>query len=188
MHTRRSAFHLTRSVAGAALLAVLAACGGGEDGGEKEDAGTPLPAGVTALAANARIPMPPAEDPACQPASIRKVFREKAEWDGYWTYGLAEHCPRPQLPADFDFAREMAIFVTMGKRESPADTITVRGAGVVGDSVLIVIRRTSWASRCSQPRVRVWPRDLVRAPADRRPAKFVEEHRKLPCPEAVAQP
>jgi hypothetical protein len=169
--------------AGAVLvLSLLAACGG-EGGGEAESS-TPLPEGVSAVAAGARIPMPPPQNPACQPASIRKVFREPAEWDGYWQFGLAEHCPRPQLPAGFDWAREHVVFVTMGRRDSPADSITVQGTGVVGDSVLIVVRRTSLQSGCGAPKTPTWPRDLVRVPATTQPAKFVEQQVKRPCPAA----
>jgi hypothetical protein len=165
---------------GAALvLALLAACGGEEAAPE-----TPLPPGVTALAADARIPMPPPQDPACQPASIRKVFRQAAEWNGYWEFGLAAHCPRPQLPAGFDWAREHVVFVTMGRRDSPADSITVRGTGMPGDSVLVVVRRTTRAQGCTEPEVRTWPRDLVRVPAVNQPARFAEQHVTIPCPEA----
>jgi entry exclusion lipoprotein TrbK len=169
---------------GGAVLAfaLLAACG------EKESAAksaTPLPPGVTAVAADARIPMPPPQDPACQPSSIRKVFRQVEEWDGYWQYGLAEHCPRPQLPAGFDWSKEHVVFVTMGRRDSPADSITVQGSGMSGDSVLVVVRRTTRAERCpTEARTPVWPRDLARIPAVNQPAKFVEQHIKLPCPEA----
>lgn len=166
--------------AGAVLaLAVLAACGGGD-----ERPATPLPAGVSALAADARIPMPPAQDPVCQPASIRKVFREASDWNGYWQYGLPERCPKPALPAGFDWSREHVVFVTMGRRDSAADSISVQGAGVVGDSMLIVVRRTSRQDGCTEPEVRVWPRDLVRVPADTVPSKFVEQQIKLPCPVA----
>lgn len=162
------------------VLALLAACGGGGDAAEPS---TPLPEGITALAADARIPMPPPQDPACQPASIRKLFREAAEWNGYWEFGLAAHCPRPQLPAGFDWARENVVFVTMGRRDSPADSITVLGTGVVGDSVHVLVRRTSLQSSCGLPRQASWPRDLVRVPAAAQPAKFVEQQIKRPCPE-----
>lgn len=165
------------------VLALLAACGG-EGGEEEAEPSTPLPAGVTALAANARIPMPPPQDPACQPASIRKMFRLAAEWDGYWQYGLAEHCPKPQLPAGFDWSRENVVFVTMGRRDSPADSITVQGTGIVGDSLLVVIRRTTLQSGCGEAKSASWPRDLVRVPAATQPAKFVEQHLKRPCPGA----
>lgn len=166
--------------AGAVLaLALLAACGG-----EDEKPATPLPAGVTALAADARIPMPPPQDPACQPASIRKVFRGSSDWNGYWQFGLPEHCPRPALPAGFDWARENVVFVTMGRRDSPADSIMVQGTGVVGDSMLVVVRRVSRQDGCDEAETRVWPRDLVRVPAATVPTKFVEQQVKLPCPAA----
>lgn len=169
-----------RVFAFALLLLGAAACGSGED--EAAENASPLPEGVSALAADARIAMPAPERPACQPASIRKVFRMDAEWNGYWQYGFVEGCPRPQLPAGFDWSKEMLVLAAMGRRDSPADSIQVRGSGVVGDSVLVVLRRTTRAGACAEPRVRVYPRDLVRIPADTRPVRFVEEHRKLPCP------
>lgn len=171
-----------RAAAAALALALLAACGGGEE--SAAESATPLPEGVAAVAADARLPMPPAQDPACQPASIRKVFREPAEWNGYWQFGLPERCPRPELPAGFDWAREHIVWVTMGRRDTPSDSITVQGTGVVGDSLLVVVRRVTRQSSCGEPKAPSWPRDLVRVPAATVPAKFVEQHIKLPCPQA----
>ncbi|HEX5869787.1 MAG TPA: hypothetical protein VFY65_05220 [Longimicrobium sp.] len=170
-----------RLLAAAAVLLLTAACGGGGDEAPREAS---LPEGVTPIAADARMAMPAAERPACQPASTRKVFRMEAEWNGFWEYGFVAGCPRPQLPAGFDWSKEMIILAAMGRRESAADSIQVRGSGVVGDSVLVVLRRTSRQDGCTEPKVRVWPRDLVRIPANQRPVRFVEEQRKLPCPAA----
>jgi hypothetical protein len=170
-----------RLAAAAALLLFTAACGGGGADAE-EPKSAPLPEGVSALAPDARIAIPAAERPACQPASTRMVFRVEAEWTGFWEYSFAEGCPRPQLPAGFDWNKEMVVLAAMGRRESVADSIQVRGSGVVGDSVLVVLRRTSRQDGCTEPTVRVWPRDMVRIPADKRPVRFVEEQRKLPCP------
>jgi hypothetical protein len=166
---------------GAALALLLAACGGGEEAAETA---TPLPEGVSAVAADGRIAMPAAQDRICQPSSIRRVFREPSEWNGYWQFGFAERCPKPQLPAGFDFSREMAVLVAMGPRQSPADSITVQGAGLVGDSVLIVVRRVTRQEGCDEPKVQTYPRDLVRLPRAVGPTKFVEQHVKLPCPAA----
>jgi hypothetical protein len=171
-----------RGVLAVAALLLAAACGAG-DAGDAEEKGSSLPAGVSPLAADARVAIPAAERPACQPASIRQVFRMDAEWNGYWEYGFAQGCPRPQLPPGFDWSKEMLILAAMGRRDSPADSIEVRGSGVVGDSVLVVLRRTTRQDGCSEAKVRTWPRDLVRIPADKRPVRFVEEHRKLPCPQ-----
>lgn len=178
--TSPPARRIRRALAFSLLLLLGAACGA--DAGGKEE-GSPLPEGVSPLAADARVTMPAAERPACQPASIRQVFRMDAEWNGYWEYGFAQGCPRPQLPPGFDWSKEMLILAAMGRRDSPADSIEVRGSGVVGDSVLVVLRRTTRQDGCSEAKVRTWPRDLVRIPADKRPVRFVEEHRKLPCPE-----
>jgi hypothetical protein len=167
-----------RALTLAALVPALAACGGGDE----EAKASPLPAGVSPIAADARMTMPAAERPACQPSSTRKVFRMEAEWNGFWDHAFVAGCPRPQLPAGFDWNKEMIVLAAMGRRESPADSIQVRGSGVVGDSVLVVLRRTSRQDGCTESKVRVWPRDLVRIPADQRPVRFVEEQRKLPCP------
>jgi hypothetical protein len=174
IHTRPR----TSVLAAAALLLLAAACGGSKD---EEPEVSSLPAGVSPLAADARMTMPAAERPACQPSSTRKVFRMEAEWNGFWEHAFVAGCPRPQLPAGFDWSKEMIVLAAMGRRESPADSIQVRGSGVVGDSVLVVLRRTSRQDGCTEPKVRVWPRDLVRIPADQRPVRFVEEQRKLPC-------
>jgi|GEM_PF-1599265 len=171
---------LSRALAAAVLLLAGGGCGSKDEPAEK---GPSLPAGVSALGADARIAMPAPERPACQPAPTRKVFRMDAEWNGLWEFGFPEGCPRPQLPAGFDWNREMIVLASMGRRASSADSIEVQGSGVVGDSVLVVIRRTTRADGCTEPKVRTWPRDLVRIPADKRPVRFIEEHRKLPCPE-----
>jgi hypothetical protein len=178
-HTRRGAAAARFLTLGALLS--TAACGGGGDEKKADDA-SPLPAGVTPIAAGARMAMPAPENPACQPASTRKVFRLEAEWNGFWEFGFPAGCARPQLPAGFDWSKEMVVLAAMGRRESPADSIQVRGSGVVGDSVMVVLRRTSRQDPCSEAKVRVWPRDLVRIPADTRPVRFAEEQRKLPCP------
>lgn len=179
MHIRISGLRLL--AAGAALV-LTAACGGG--GGEEApgEAVPAVPEGVTAVAANGRIAMPPGTDRACQPASIRRVFRLPAEWNGYWEHGFAAHCPRPVLPADFDFSREMAVLVSMGPRQSPADSIVVQGTRQAGDSVLIVVRRTTRQDPCAEAPVSTYPRDLVRLPTTSGPTKFVEQHVKRPCP------
>ena len=169
---------LPRFLAAGAVLA-LTACGGGDQAaGEQAE---PLPEGVTGVAANGRIAMPAGTDRRCQPGSIRRTFREPAEWNGYWQYGFAEDCPRPQLPADFDFSREMAVLVAMGPRQSPADSIMVLGTRQSGDSVIIMVRRTTRQDPCSEPAVSTYPRDLVRVPV-RGPSRFVEQHVKRPCP------
>jgi hypothetical protein len=176
----------TRLLSAAALLVLTAACGGA-GGDETEAPKRPsLPEGVSPLAAGARMAMPAAENPACQPASTRKVFRMEAEWNGFWEFGFAQGCPRPELPAGFDWSKEMIVLASMGRRESAADSIQVQGSGVVGDSVLVVVRRTSRQDGCTDPKVRVWPRDLVRIPTDTLPVRFLEEQRKLPCLEAAA--
>jgi hypothetical protein len=166
----------------AAALLTLAACGGGDDPEAPREA--PLPAGVTAIAAEKRMAMPAPERLACQPAPTHKVFRMEAEWIGFWEHSFpAEGCPQPQLPPGFDWNKEMIILAALGRRASAADSIEVRGSGVVGDSVVVLLRRTTRQDGCSEPRVRTWPRDLVRIPADTLPVRFVEEQRKLPCPE-----
>lgn len=182
MHSWIDLRSAARRGGGALVLALLAACGGGDEA-EKAPA-TPLPAGVSPVAADARVALPAGNDRACQPASIRRVFREPAEWNGYWQFGFAEACPDPQLPAGFDFSKEMVVLVAMGPRKSPADSITVQGVGQVGDSVLIVVRRTSRQEGCSEPDVPSYPRDVVRVPLLTGPTKFVEQQVKLPCPEA----
>jgi hypothetical protein len=161
-------------------LAALAACGGEAEA----PAGPPLPAGVSPVAAEARIATQLGSERACQPASIREVFREPAEWNGYWQFGFAEHCPKPQLPAGFDFTKEMAVLVAMGPRSSPADSIQVQGVGTVGDSVLVVVRRVTRQDGCDEPTVDAYPRDLVRVPLATGPTRFVEQQIKLPCPQA----
>lgn len=165
---------------GGAVLALglLAACGGA---GEAEAPATPLPDGVSALAADARLALPAGDDRACKPASVRKVFRQAREWEDYWLFGLPAHCPQPQLPAEFDWARDNVVFVTMGRRGSPADSIMVQGAGVVGDSLRVVVRRTTRQDGCEEAEVQSWPSDLVRIPAGTQPARFMEQHVKLPC-------
>lgn len=172
--------HAAAHRAGAALaLVLLAACGGGD--AAPATPSTPLPEGVSAVAADARIPMPPPQDLACQPASIRKVFRDVSDWNGYWQHSFPEQCPDPQLPAGFDWSREQVVLVAMGRRDSAADSIQVQGTGVVGDSLLIVVRRTSRQDGCTEPETRTWPRDLVRIPTSQAPAKFVEQQVKRPC-------
>lgn len=173
---------LARPLGALCLLALAAGCTGG-DASDPEVPAIELPAGVSPVAADARLVLPPSDDPGCQPGSMRKVFREESDWEGFWTYGLKEGCPRPALPVGFDFGQESVAMVSMGTRESMADSIRVVGVGAVGDSLLVVVDRVVRDDSCPEEAgVRTWPRDLVRFPADTRPVRFVERRRRVPCP------
>lgn len=174
-----------RALTLAAALAALAACAG-DDGKPAIPKAGPLPPGTEPIAATARFPAPE-RTPNCYAAPIRIVFHSQMEWDAFWK-DERRGCTPPPVPPGVDWAREMLVFAAMGKRMSPLDSISVDGAGVRNDSVIVAIRRWMLADGCpgEQPKGPVFPASLVKIPADTaHPLRFSEEHRKITCDEAA---
>jgi hypothetical protein len=168
-----------RGAAAAALSALLlAGCKPGEKGPETPDAG-PLPPGTQALAASARLPVPPA-DAQCYSSPVRIVLRSASEWASYWI-GNNRLCTPPPAPAGVDFAKEMLVYASIGKRMSPRDSIAIDGSGVRNDSLIVVVRRWTLKDGCPGPQQATYPQALVKLPADSRPVRFSEVHIKIPC-------
>ena len=159
------------------LVLLLAACGGGSDG--DESAAGPMPPGVSALPAAAAIPVPPVGEPRCATPSDRRVIRSQVEWDAFW--GSMEGCPAPQLPAGFDFAREMLAFVSPGPRRPPVEGVAIAGSGVAGDTVLIFAELTVPREGCTAAAGEPYARALARLPADPGPVRFVQADRPRDC-------
>lgn len=169
----------TRPALVAALLAALAACGGGE--GTDEPPAGPLPPGTHPIAAGARLPAP-VRSANCYSGPMRIVFHSQDEWDTYWV-DERRGCAAPPLPPGVDFARDMLVYAAMGKRMSPRDRISIDGSGVRNDTVIVALRRVILADGCPGPRRPTFPQSLVKIPADTRPLRFSEEHRRIPCDE-----
>jgi hypothetical protein len=168
----------TRTLAAAALLALAplaAACS--KDGGGEADAG-PLPAGITALAGDARL-QPPDRPGNCYSAPTRMIFHNQQEWEQFWT-DERRGCVAPPVPAGVDFSRHMMVYAAMGKRMSAQDRISIDGTGERPDTLLVFIRRSMLAAGCSGKDA-VFPQSLVKIPASGKYVKFAEEHRKVPC-------
>jgi hypothetical protein len=163
------------TLAAAALIALLAACGKGDAGSSE---GGPLPAGFERVAAGARL-APPAVTDRCYSPPTRMVFHSKAEWDTYW-FEVTRQCPPPAVPGNVDFGKEMLVYASMGRRMSAEDRMTIEGTGTRGDTLLVFIRRSMRAAGCPG-REKTFPQSLIRIPAGTRPVRFAEEHRKVPC-------
>lgn len=161
----------------ALALAALGACGkeGGSNGSRVADAG-PLPAGIEALSAGARL-QPPEPTANCYSAPTRMVFHNQTEWDQFWT-DERRGCTPP--PVQVDWSREMLVYASMGKRMAKEDQISVDGTGVRNDTLLVFIRRSMLAAGCSG-RETTFPQSLVKIPASSMYVRFSEEHRKIPC-------
>ena len=166
--------------ASAALLAMLllAACGGGDEAPKAADPG-PLPPGTQAIEASARLPEPTVTS-QCYSPSTRPVVQSALEWESYWQ-GTNATCPAPPVPRGVDFSREMLVFAAIGKRMSPQDKISIDGAGVRNDSLIIVVRRTTLQDGCPDGQTPTFPMSLVKLPADSVPVRFSEAHIKVPC-------
>lgn len=163
----------------AALLAALAlaACGG-DEGPRPADVG-PLPPGTQAIEASARLPEP-AVDSRCYSPPTRTVFHSAMEWEAYWQ-GTNAACTPPPVPRGVDWTREMLVFAAIGKRMSPEEKISIDGAGVRNDSLIVVVRRTTLQDGCPDGQTPTFPMSLVKLPADSVPVRFSEAHIKLPC-------
>jgi hypothetical protein len=168
-----------RGAAAAALAALLfAGCKLPEKGPETPDAG-PLPPGTKALASTARLPVPPV-DAQCYSPPVRIVFHSAFEWESYWK-GNNVLCAAPPTPAGVDFAREMLVYVSIGKRMVPQDSISIDGSGVRNDSLIVVVRRWTLKNGGPSPQRAVYPQSLVKLPADSIPVRFSEVHITIPC-------
>lgn len=168
-----------RGTAAAALAALLAvACKLPEKGPETPDAG-PLPPGTKALAASAKLSVP-AVDAQCYSSPVRMVFHSASEWEAYWI-GNNRLCTPPPAPTGVDFAKEMLVYASIGKRMSPQDSISIDGSGVRNDSLIVVVRRFTLKDGCPRPRQATYPQSLVKLPADSVPVRFSEVHIKIPC-------
>ena len=166
------------TLAGALAALLLAACGGGEKGSDAPDA-SPLPPGTQALAAGARLPAPRVDE-RCYAPPVRTVFHSELEWNAYWT-GVNQTCTAPPLPEGVDFAREMLVFASVGKRMSPRDSIAIDASGVRNDSLIVVVRRWMLKNGCPGPRRATFPQSLVKLPATPHPVRFSEAHITIPC-------
>jgi hypothetical protein len=167
-----------RAAAAALATALLAGCKLPEKGPETPDAG-PLPPGTHALAASSKLPVP-AADAKCYSSPVRTVFHSASEWDSYWI-GNNRICTPPPLPAGVDFAKEMLVYASIGKRMSPQDSISIDGSGVRNDSLIVVVRRWTLKNGCPGPQQATYPQSLVKVPAASAPVRFSEVHITIPC-------
>jgi len=111
---------------------------------------------------------------------VRIVFRTVLEWESYWK-GNNILCAPPPAPAGVDYAREMLVYVSIGKRMSPRDSISIDGSGMRNDSLLVVVRRFTLKDGCPGPQRVTYPQSLVKLPADSVPVRFSEVHVRIPC-------
>jgi hypothetical protein len=170
---------LRRTAAAALAFLLAAACKGGDDGGPKAPAAPPLPPGTQALASSAHLP-PPAATSTCYSPPARVVIRSAQEWTEWWIH-KNRRCDPPPVPRGVDFAKEMLVYAAIGKRMSPRDQVSIDGAGVRNDSLIIVLRRTTLQESCPTAAQPSFPQALVKLPLDARPVRFSEAHIKLPC-------
>lgn len=159
-----------------ALAAALGACGKEGGGGSAVADAGPLPAGIEALHADARV-QPPARPGNCYSAPTRMVFHNQVEWDQFWSDDR-RGCTSP--PVQVDWSREMLVYASMGKRMAKEDQISIDGTGVRNDTLLVFIRRSMLAAGCAG-REATFPQSLVKLPASSKYVRFSEEHRKIPC-------
>jgi len=169
---------LSGGAAASLLLLLAAACGGSDAGAPAADVG-PLPPGLSALAAEAAIPVPPVADARCATPSDRRVVRAQIEWDAFWA--SMPGCPAPRLPAGFDFQREMLVFVSPGPRRPPVEGVSIAASGVVRDTLLVFAELTVPREGCTTATQEPYARALARLPAGDRPVRFVQADRLRDC-------
>lgn len=170
-----------RLVLGLSAVLLAAACKEG-----KKVPGTPaLPEGVQPIAEKARL-APPKASEKCYSSSVRTVFHSKQEWDTYWRGNNATRAPPPP-PEGVDWQHEMVAFAAVGMRMSAKDEISIDGAGVRHDTLIVAVRRYIAKDGCGGPRIPTFPQSLVKLPADTLPVHFSEAHVKIPCDEPAGQ-
>ncbi|HEU0052377.1 MAG TPA: hypothetical protein VFQ39_04335, partial [Longimicrobium sp.] len=138
-HPTGPACRAWRAAAILAGVALLAACGGGEEKASDpaaEDYARELPAGFEALPASARIDFPQNPRAECNAITTRIVFRSAFEWESFWQ-GNAPECPVPSAGA-IDWNRDMLAFVTLGERKAAEDRVTLVGKRETADSLILM--------------------------------------------------
>jgi hypothetical protein len=159
-----------------AAAALLPACK--REDGKKIPGEPPLPDSAVAITAAQRI-APPELGGACYSPPVRTVFRNKDDWNEWWTSENAS-CTRPLVP-QVDFGKEMLVYASMGKRMGTQDRISIDGTMVRNDSLIIVVRRYMLKPGCPTPQMESFPQSLVRIPAQDRAVRFSEAHVTIPC-------
>lgn len=101
-----------------------------------------------------------------------RVFRTAADWDA-WT---ADRCPEAHADAAkarVDFAREMLVAASSGGLPSGGRSVLVERAGVVGDTLRVLVRVREVRAGCPGPASVTTPLHVVRMP--RSPVPVAEE-------------
>jgi hypothetical protein len=92
-----------------------------------------------------------------------RVFHTAAEWEA-WT---ADRCPDARgdaVKAGVDFAREMLVAAASGSMPSGGRSVRVERAGVVGDSLRLLVRAREVRAGCPAPAAVTSPLHVVRMP------------------------
>ena len=74
--------------------------------------------------------------------SKQEVIKDQTAWEKFWSAHCASAKPAPPIPA-VDFAKEMVIAVTMGKKNSGGYAIEITGVETMANHLNILVKRTS---------------------------------------------
>jgi hypothetical protein len=111
----------------------------------------------------------------------RFVARSRHEWQLLWRY-LFERAGSTAAPApEIDFSKEMVIVVAMGVRTTTGYLIVVDSVYILGDETNVVVRSETPGEGCGHLMGWTWPVDVVRAPRNERPVRFIERAATRVC-------
>lgn len=112
--------------------------------------------------------------------SARIVVRTSAEWTTLWNRIVANHAPKPPVPA-IDFEKEMLLVAAMGTRPTGGHAIEIEAVDRDGSSITASVRTRSPGKNCMTTQALTAPVAIVRIPRSDLPVRFVEEHIVTSC-------
>lgn len=111
----------------------------------------------------------------------RIVVRDSASWVALWPRILGTHSPKPRAPA-VDFAGEMLIVASMGRRATGGYVIAIDSVAVQNDTLHVLVREQRPGPRCGTTAALSAPVALARVRRSNLPVGFTTRTVVRDCP------
>src|SRR5262249_49508438 len=107
-----------------------------------------------------------------------EILKDQTAWEKFWSAHCATTKPTPRIPA-VDFAKEMVLAVTMGRKNSGGYAIEITGVEATANRLKIFVKRTSPAPGAITITALTAPFHFVAVPRSDLQSEFVD----APTPE-----
>ncbi len=111
----------------------------------------------------------------------RIVVRDSASWAALWPRIVGTHSPRPNPPA-VNFATEMLIVASMGRRSSGGYVVAIDSVQPRNDTLHVAVREQSPGPRCGTTAALSAPVALARVRRSELPVHFTTRNVVRDCP------